>query len=176
VRELRTQGRQIVERARSLRVVGADALVRRPAPTRWSAAECLAHLNLSIDPYFPAWHEALARLDGRSVPPEHRYRLDFWGWALTWTLEPPPRFRFRAPAAFHPVEIEEAAAILTAFLDHQQRLLEVIDLAAGKPVDGVTIASPFDPRGRVRYSVWSSFCVTAAHERRHLWQAEQALR
>ncbi|MGE3176504.1 MAG: DinB family protein [Vicinamibacterales bacterium] len=176
MRDLRTQVRRIVERARLLQGVGADALVGRPAPTRWSAAECLAHLNLSIEPYFPAWHEAVSGLDGRSVPPAHRYRLDFWGRVLTWTLEPPPRFRFPAPAAFHPVELGEVATVLPAFLDHQQRLLELIDRAAGKPVDAVRIASPFDPRGRVRYSVWSSFCVTLAHERRHLWQAEQAVR
>jgi hypothetical protein len=37
----------------------------------------------------------------------------------------------------------------------------------------VKMASPVD--SRVRYSIWSSFVVTAAHERRHLWQAEQAI-
>ena len=35
------------------------------------------------------------------------------------------------------------------------------------------MASPVE--ARIRYSIWSSFLVNAAHERRHLWQAEQAL-
>ena len=35
------------------------------------------------------------------------------------------------------------------------------------------IVSPFDKR--VRYNLVSAFHILAAHERRHLWQAEQAV-
>jgi hypothetical protein len=33
--------------------------------------------------------------------------------------------------------------------------------------------SPFD--SRVRYNLFSAFRIIAAHQRRHLWQAEQAI-
>jgi hypothetical protein len=35
------------------------------------------------------------------------------------------------------------------------------------------IISPFDRR--VRYNVFSAFRIVVAHQRRHLWQAEQAV-
>jgi hypothetical protein len=63
--------------------------------------------------------------------------------------------------------------VLPAFLERQQRILETIDRSRGVELDTIKIASPFERR--VRYSMWSSFCVTAAHARRHLWQAERAL-
>jgi hypothetical protein len=44
---------------------------------------------------------------------------------------------------------------------------------AGLALDRIKVASPVDPR--VRYNVWSSFNMTDAHQRRHLWQAERAL-
>jgi hypothetical protein len=62
--------------------------------------------------------------------------------------------------------------VLQGFLDRQQGIIQNLRKSRGLAVDSVKIASPFSQR--VYYSVWSSFVVTAAHERRHLWQAEQA--
>jgi DinB superfamily len=61
--------------------------------------------------------------------------------------------------------------VLPAFLACQDEVLQVIAAAKGLPLDRMKITSPFDHR--VRYSVWSSFCANAAHQRRHLWQAER---
>ena len=60
-----------------------------------------------------------------------------------------------------------------AFLGRQQQIRQVIDESRGVALDAVKITSPF--ARQVRYSMWSSFCLTAAHERRHLGQAERAL-
>jgi hypothetical protein len=58
----------------------------------------------------------------------------------------------------------------TPFLTSQEQVLYTIDLAQGLAIDRVKIRSVFDRR--IRYSVWSSFCANASHQRRHLWQAE----
>jgi hypothetical protein len=95
----------------------------------------------------------LATLGSRNAVAGRSYGLDFWGRLLVWTLEPPPRFRFAAPAGFKPVELGALDAIVPTFLDHQRRFLDVLDAAVGKPLDAVRIVSPFDPRGRLRYRV-----------------------
>jgi hypothetical protein len=171
--DLEPQFREIREQAsRLFGSASAEALARRPRPDHWSAAECLAHLNLSADAFFPVWDRELteARRAQRADGP---FRLDFWGWALIWMLEPPPKFRFPAPAKLRPIETGPPESVLQEFLDRQRRILEALRSARGIAIDKIKIGSPVD--SRVRYSLWSSFCLTAAHERRHLWQAERAL-
>jgi len=171
--ELEGQFRKIADRA-SVLVTSAnpEIFLRQPRPQSWSAAECLAHLNLSADPYFVAWEREFEQAP-RVESAQEFHNLDFWGKILYWTLEPPPRLRFPTTAPFHPVNIDFPEKVLPAFLERQQRILETLQRARNVDVDHIKIASAFDPR--VRYSIWSSFCVTAAHERRHLWQAEKAL-
>jgi hypothetical protein len=172
--ELQAQFREIAARASALRSrFDAAAFAARPHPDSWSAVECVAHLNISVDPYFPMWRAALERgsRDPHAAPAT--YRLDFWGRVLVWTLEPPPRFRFRTRRPFVPVGAGSIDEVLPAFLERQQRILRAIDDSRGIALDAMTVTSPF--ARRVRYTIWSSLCVTAAHERRHLWQAERAL-
>ncbi|MGE3507561.1 MAG: DinB family protein [Vicinamibacterales bacterium] len=168
--DLRAQFAQITSRVSTLfGTMDAARFTTRPTPQSWSAAECLAHLNLSVDPYFAAWADALARAPRAETD---RYTLDLWGRLLVWTLEPPPRFRVPTSANFQPVRIEHPDTVVPAFVSRQEAILRTIDAARGVAIDKIKIVSPFERR--VRYSIWSSFCVTAAHERRHLWQAERA--
>jgi hypothetical protein len=172
--ELQAQFREISNRASALRSrFDAAAFAARPKTDSWSAAECLAHLNLSVDPYFPTWREAIEQGARATPAPRAAYRLDFWGWVLVWTLEPPPRFRVPTTRPFEPVNADPIDDVLPGFVDRQQRILEALEQSRGVALDTITITSPFERR--VRYSMWSSFCVTAAHERRHLWQAERSL-
>jgi len=71
------------------------------------------------------------------------------------------------------VNVEQPQLIVPEFLKRQAAILQILDDASGLASGKVKIVSPFNKH--VRYSVWSSFCVTASHERRHLWQAERAV-
>jgi hypothetical protein len=172
--ELQSQFRDIAARAADQRQrFDAAAFAVRPQPDRWSAVECLVHLNMSAAPYFPMWDGAIEQSAGTGQAPREKYRLDFWGWVLVWTLEQPPRFRFPTQNPFEPVNAGPIDEVLPAFLERQQRILQVIDASRHVALDAIKVTSPF--ARQVRYSMWSSFCLTAAHERRHLWQAERAL-
>jgi hypothetical protein len=152
--------------------VGESRITQRPAPGKWSIAECLIHLKMSQEAYFPIWRQSFrdARAQGRlSHGP---FRKDLKGTVLAWYLEPPPKFRFKAPERFQPPQdLGPPRDILPAFLSSQDRLLELLAQADGLAIDRITIASPFD--SRLHYTVWSSICVNAAHHRRHLTQAER---
>lgn len=172
--ELEEQFRNIDNQATTLfRGVDPAKVLRRPRPKSWNAVECLAHLNLSIDPYFSIWAREFEQAKTLPFSENQSHRLDFWGRVLTWTLEPRPRFRFPTSANFQPVTAGSPEQVLEEFLLRQRRVLDVFKQARGYAVDQINITSPF--AASVRYSIWSSFCVTASHERRHLWQAQQAL-
>jgi hypothetical protein len=98
------------------------------------------------------------------------FRMDFMGKALLWFLEPPARMRTKTPPPFIPAAIEQPARVLPDFLEGQRQILEAIAAGDGLALDRIRIVSPFE--SRVKYSVWSSFRIAAANQRRHLWQAE----
>lgn len=172
--ELESQFREISESAsRMLNGREPAALLRKPKPESWSAAQCVVHLNLSVDPYFELWARKFERAPRVEPNQSANHRMDLWGKVLVWSLEPPPRFRFPTSADFQPVIEGQAEQVLPDFLERQQRIFQMLQKSCEFDVDTIKIVSPFN--GKIRYSIWSSFCVTAAHERRHLWQAERAL-
>lgn len=152
---------------------GADICGKAPVPGSWSAAECLEHLSLSADAYFPVWQQVISTAGPRKAEPNAPYKVDFWGRFLCWILEPPARVRSKTPSPFQPVQCGQIEEVLDRFLERQERVIAALRRCKGREIDGVKMASPVD--GRIRYSIWSSFVVNAAHQRRHLWQAEQAI-
>jgi len=162
--------RAVNDRAKALvELAGVARLTTRPAKGGWSIAECLEHLNMTTRAFLPRWRAALAK----ASPGDGPYRADFWGKLLAWTLEPPPRFRMPTTPAFEQIKTPPPEQVLSVFLTCQDELLAVIASARGLALDRVKIRSPFQEK--MQYSVWSSFRISAAHHRRHLWQAERVM-
>lgn len=172
--ELETQFTAICERFRELVAsAGCELCIRPPAPGSWSVAQCLRHLNASADAYFPIWQQVISNAGPRREAPSAPYRIDFWGRLLSWILEPPPRIRSKTPVPFEPLHCSEITPVFDGFLDRQRRIVTALHRCRGRAIDKVRISSPVD--ARIHYSIWSSFLINVAHQRRHLWQAEQAI-
>jgi len=152
---------------------GAEMCIKPPAPGSWSAAECIEHLSLSADAYFPVWQQVIATAGPRKGEMNAPYAIDFWGRFLSWILEPPARIRSKTPVPFQPIDCGTIDEVLSRFLERQERIVGALRRCRGRAIDEVKMASPVD--SRIKYSIWSSFVVNAAHQRRHLWQAEQAI-
>lgn len=170
--ELSEKLRLNAKRAESLVSRAGEArLAERPKSGSWSAAECLVHLTISTEVYFPTWPSALAdaRRRGLIENGARPFRMDFAGALLNWSLKPSTRIRTSTPAILRP---DISGDVLAGFLRSQDRLLEVMLDSAGFALDRIKIASPVN--ARVRYNVWSSFRIMDTHQRRHLLQAERA--
>ena len=146
--------------------------VQRPAPDRWSAAECVAHLNLTSAAYLPILDEAIdrARQLGRRAPGP--YRRDLAGWLLWKTMSPPVRFRVKTTTAFVPIQSAAPSDLVAEFDRLQQEQIARVRSADDLPLDRVKIASPFN--ARVKYNVYACLTILPRHQHRHLWQAEEA--
>ena len=151
--------------------VSPEQWLRRPDPARWSAGECITHLNLTAAATVPRVREALAR--GRALG-EHaprRYRRDPIGWLLWRMMDPPVRRRVRTPAPFEPAAAQPAAATVAEFDRWQQEQTALVREADGLPLGRLWVVSPFDPR--IRYNAYACLTILPRHQHRHLWQAEQ---
>lgn len=140
----------------------------RPSPSRWSAAECLVHLSISSEQFLPVLREALQQKNAKKKTP----KMDLVGRVLAWFLEPPIRTKVKTSAPFVPKAVRTKADAFGEFASLQEKLIDLLREARNTDLTR-KIVSPFDKR--VRYNLYSAFRIVAAHERRHLWQAEQAV-
>ena len=149
------------------------AFSAKPSPEAWSAAEAIAHLTISNRETIAEIERALAQADGRTVPDTHRYRMDFVGMALRWSLEPPYRIKTPTAPGFVPMAVPDRRKVLADFLEQQRAVAAAIAQAQGRDLSSIKITSVFNKR--VHYNVFAALRVITTHNRRHLWQAEKAI-
>jgi hypothetical protein len=146
----------------------------RPSTTSWSAAECISHLSISTQLFLPVLKTAIDEAKKRGlVARKAKPKMDVIGRVLRWFLEPPIRQRVKTTAPFVPRSVRAKAEAFGEFASLQSKLTDMLTAARGVDLAKVKIVSPFDKR--VRYNLYSAFRIVVAHERRHLWQAEQAV-
>ncbi len=143
----------------------------RPASGGWSIDECVAHLALTNQRYVPILAEAsdaAPAFDDGAIP-AHLHR-DLAGRFLTWMMEPPVRFKVPTRAEFTPLGTVSRARTMAAFDASQAAIQQQIRAMDGLDITRIRVTSPFNTS--LRYSAYSALHILAAHERRHLWQAE----
>jgi hypothetical protein len=165
---------EATERARKLvDDTPARLFTVRPSVNQWSAAECLSHLSISTEKFLPVLRKAMDDARSRHLTADGAPRMDVLGRILRWFLEPPVRSRLKTKSAFVPKSIRAKAEALAEFTRWQKQLVDLLQSSSDMPIGRLKVVSPFD--SRVKYNVYSAFMILTAHQRRHLWQAEQAV-
>jgi hypothetical protein len=149
-----------------------DAARFRPYPGAWSMAECLDHLNVAGRLYLDAVDGAIEDGRKRGLTGFRPYQPGFVERWIVRSQDAPPLFRVKSPRAFRPTgEPEPIARSLPVFLLLQADFVERVRRAEGIDLARVKVTSPAS--ALVRLSLGGAFAATAAHQRRHLWQARQ---
>ncbi len=148
-----------------------EVLNWRPEGNRWSIAECIEHLNLTADMLLPEIDRSIAA--GIAAEPGTegvaRYSMVF-GWLLP-VIEPPPKRRFKAPRTLRPRPDLGAERVIERFRKVQDEVVERLDRAREINLTRTKVRHPGTPM--MKFRLGEIFVTIAAHERRHLWQAEQ---
>ena len=139
--------------------------------TRWSVALCLDHLAIANEIYGSAMTSALAIARERGWVRRGPVAPGFFGRKFAASLEPPVKRRTRAPGKIRPQPARSRAEILTAYRAAHDVIRGLLLQAATLDANRATFKNPFI--GVVRVKVSSAFHIVAAHDRRHLWQAQQ---
>ena len=145
----------------------------RPDPMRWSAAECISHLSITTGQFLPILSKAIDDAKASGSSSDRIPAMDWLGSALRWFMEPPFRSKVKTSQPFVPKSVRAKADALAEFETTQTQLIDLVRRSAGLDLTNMKIKSAFDRR--VHYNVYSAFRIVAAHERRHLWQAEQTV-
>ena len=154
--------------------VPTEKLEQQPAPSSWSAAECLAHLALTNFAYAAAMRSAV-------MPAIHLHNHERSGplrpglptrWFIS-SLEPPVTRRFRSPGSIVPPLATDARTALKEFQRSQTAVIDLLMECRHLDLNKIRFPNPFIPA--MRFTVGAGFLIIAAHERRHLWQATVAL-
>ena len=148
-----------------------EQFARSPGPKRWSMAQCFDHLNATARAFVPAIDTGLEDARARGLTGSGPFGYSLFERLFLRMTEPPPGLRFPAPRVLLPAPGKPMAAILSEFMDWQDRLDERLRQADGLDLQRARARSPAFPL--FTWSLGSLFAITLSHERRHLWQARQ---
>lgn len=144
----------------------------RSAPGRWSAAECVAHLNLTSEALLPLVRDALRDARNRHEPTPSRYRRNALGWLAWKIVAPEGGLKTKTIAAFVPTPAPPVDILVSNFIQLQQEIISCVREGNGLALERVKVRSPF--HGRMVYNVYAALTLVPRHQHRHLRQAEQA--
>ena len=145
-----------------------DKITQRPAKGGWCVAECLDHLTTTTQQMVPAVDAALPNAPKGDGP----YKMDVRGKLLVWFMEPPYRIKFKAVESFQPHL--SGKDVLGEFLASQDIAVAAVRRCNGLDLNRMKIISPVD--ARLSYNAYAALKLLPAHQRRHLWQAQQIVK
>lgn len=161
-------------------VLGNSSAVQftsKPTPERWSAAECLEHLNRYGDFYLPAIESAIARAAGR-YPPREKYRSSWLGNSFAKSMrlnEHQEVVRgMNSPKDKNPNQSGLRNDVLLSFMDQQESYLRLIEAARSLDVSAVRV--PISIARFVRLKLGDILQVVIYHNQRHMEQAKRAIK
>ena len=150
-----------------------EAFLRKPGEDRWSAGECIAHLNATARPYLDKLPGALAEARRAGLTGDGPVKRGILGRLFLWALEPPARVKVKAPRAFLPKPNQSKDEIMREFRNIRDELGAVIEGSGDLDWSRVKMGLPTIPQFKLRLG--EIYAVLLAHERRHLWQAKKAI-
>jgi len=142
----------------------------RPSPRSWSIAECLHHLNLTIEFYLPGIDRAIALGRRHNGASNQLDRYSFEEIRALQQVEPPVTAPMAAAGAVLPAVGVELDQLVEQFYATREQYADAVRGSSGLDLPGVRIAEPLVPGIR---TLGATLAFIAAHDRRHMWQAER---
>lgn len=140
----------------------------------WSIAQCLEHLATINRIYGAAIRSGVERAGSRGWKRQEAIAPTFFGRKFIASLEPPVTRRVRAPGKVRPGSHLKREDIMRLYREEHRNVRELVTDCADIDVNRATFRNPFLPILRIR--VGTGLRVIPAHDRRHLWQAEEVRR
>ena len=154
-----------------------EVLSAKPSPEKWSAAQCLEHLNIYGRHYLPEIEKAIGRAKKRSSRPAATFHSGWLGAYFTRLMLPGPdgavKTKMKAPKNAVPAPDPDPRIMLAEFIDQQEMLLKLLGEAGS--VDLGRVRVPISIAPWIRLKLGDTFLFLTAHIGRHVLQAERAV-
>ena len=168
------EGRLVADETR--RVFGqlsAEQINWKPSRDEWGVGQCFDHLIISNRLLLTVIEEI--RQGKRRPRAWERVPLlpRLFGRLLIRTLRADAGRKVKAPRALNPSASHIPAAIITSFVEQQERLLQLMEETHGLELERVTITSPV--ARFITYSLMDAYRLIVVHEQNHFLQASRLL-
>jgi len=141
----------------------------------WSILQCLDHMALTNLKYTAAMQRAVDVAPRPQRPWTGSIASSLIGRRFIKGIEPPVRVvKLKAPPTIEPPVRRTAGEVFSLLIESHEAIREVIKSSAGLNLNAVEFRNPFVPL--LRPSLGTGLLLLTAHERRHLWQAENVRR
>ena len=142
-----------------------------PVKRGWGIAQCIDHLAIMNAVYCQPIRAAVDAARDKGITGGGPIAPSFFGRKFIESQEPPVKRKTWAPAKARPVSTGSRNEIMAAYYASHETIRGLARDCATIDVNRATFQNPFLPLVRVR--VGTGLRILTAHERRHLWQAEQ---
>ena len=153
---------------------GLDArqLNWKPEATRWSVAQCFEHLLKANRLMVSASEEALKAGRSRSIWQRLPVLPGLFGRMLIRSQTPGSTRKFTAAAPAQPASSDIAADVIGRFVEQHREIVGALQTLDERVASQTIMTSPFIRV--ITYSVLDGCRLMAAHDRRHVEQAQRA--
>lgn len=149
----------------------------KESPEKWSASQCLWHLNSYGDFYLPAIEQSILSAQARHEVARESFKTGRLGHYFTQLMNPAPigksRKKMKAPSGHRPPEEQNCYAVVARFIEQQERLLILLEEA--EHIDIGKARTPISISKLIKLKLGDTFGFLVAHNNRHIQQAERAL-
>lgn len=145
----------------------------KPAPERWSVAQCFDHLFTSADAYFPIFQAIVENRKPTRLMERVPSLPKVWARLLINSLDPSNVKKMKAPKSFEPSSSEIRSSIIDDFAKQQAQIAETMDKTKDMDLDHLVITSP--ALSIVTYSALNAYRILVVHEKRHFQQAQRVM-
>jgi hypothetical protein len=148
----------------------------RSQPGRWSMAQNLAHLNAVNGGDLAALRTAVEVGRSRYLTGEGPFTYGLLSRKFVAAAEPPVRRKRKAAKCYEPTTEADLATTLAEYRRISGEIRQWLQAAAGLDLARVKTSLPalaWGWRAIFKMPLGARFALLAAHDRRHLWQAEE---
>jgi hypothetical protein len=170
--QLQADTRQMILQCGQLEGIPDETLGQPPGVGKWSVAQILEHLNVYARYYLEAIE---LKLHLNHTLPRNHFSPGWWGNYFTSLMKPTANRTLaktmKAPKNAVPSAFPDAREMLQEFIQHQHRLLNLLQIAKTVNIGRVRIATSLTKL--ITLKLGDTFRFFIAHEQRHFLQIEK---
>jgi len=163
-----------VQAQQRFRPLSAEELNRRPSPSRWSAGQCLEHLNIMGGYYLPSIAARITKAQARGSKPAAVAKQGYFGRRLIEAMRTPASVKtYTSPQRYAPTGTRLPRTVTEVYSRQLDELLRLVLLARQVNANTIRIPNAVFPLLLLRLTDQLELLVV--HIQRHVAQAEAVL-
>ena len=176
--ELQEQTESILNKAISeWQMIKHSQFALKESPEKWSATQCLEHLNSYGRYYLPVMEKAIQEARKKNWKPAVHFKSGWLGNYFTQLMTPKEdgslSKKMSSPKDHYPVSNFNSPQVIAVFIEQQEKLLQLLEEA--RNIDLNKASCPISIAKFIKLKLGDTFLFFIAHQYRHVLQAERAL-